>query len=312
MALSFRSLCTRTAAAAAVAWLGSTGGVSAQGSFQTLDPFYGGESARHAFFDGFAVSGELGYRQRDLLGLSQPGAPAADLALSARVDYAVMPQVDVSAVVDLSGAASSGPLGLSWVVVKPYWRNESTDYAVRVAVDPASEGGLGFRQTDVAFLSSSAVSPTVSNDFALGIRRVRTGFVEDPTETLSDGGDAGSVSLLLAEERVRLVGQELRGSWGYNVLFDPAASRLSIGVVAESGSYAIVRSGQAESDGGAPERIQSSLAWLRGGVEFNRPSYQLAPYVSVPVVTWATVRGEPVRHGPRPDKARVGLRVTLR
>ena len=120
-----------------------------QGSFETLDPFYGGESARQTFFDGLAVSGEVTYRERDLLGLSEPGAPAADLAIAARIDYALLPQVDVSAVADLSGAARRGPLGLSWIVVKPYWRNESTDYAVRVAVDPASEGGLGFRQTDV-------------------------------------------------------------------------------------------------------------------------------------------------------------------
>ena len=49
-----------------------------------------------------------------------------------------------------------------------------------------------------------------------------------------------------------------------------------------------------------------------GAPEFSRPAYQLAPFVSVPVVTWANVQGEPVRHGPRLDKFRLGLRVTLR
>ena len=302
----------------------------AQGSFQTLDPFYGGESARQTFFDGLAVSGEVTYRDRDLLGLSQPGAPASDLVLAARLDYSLLPQVDVSAVADLSGAASRGPLGLSWVVIKPYWRNESTDYAVRVAVDPASEGGLGFRQTDVAFLSSTALSPEITSDFAVGLRRVRTGYVEAEEAQASIRGFGGTVefgdedsfplppsSSLVATDgdRVRLVGQEIRGSWGYNVLFDPAGSRVLGSLIAEAGDYALVRSEQ-EAVGDVsdvqPERIRSGIGWARLGVEFNRPSYVLAPYVSLPMVTWANVRGEPVRHGPRPDKARFGVRVMIR
>ena len=301
----------------------------AQGSFQTLDPFYGGESARQTFFDGLAVSGEVTYRDRDLLGLSQPGAPASDLVIAARLDYALLPQVDVSAVADLSGAASRGPLGLSWIVAKPYWRNENTDYAVRVAVDPASEGGLGFRQTDVAFLSSSALSPEITSDFAVGVRRVRTGYVEAEEAEASlrgfggtlENGDGGSVplpqsSLLVTTggDRVRLVGQEIRGSWGYNVLFDPAGSRVLGSLIAEAGDYTLVRSAQESAEGAeaAPERIRSGIGWARLGVEFNRPSYVFAPYVSLPLVTWADVRGEPVRHGPRPDKSRFGVRVMLR
>ncbi|MEL6615548.1 MAG: hypothetical protein AAFQ43_07410, partial [Bacteroidota bacterium] len=115
-------------------------------------------------------------------------------------------------------------------------------------------------------------------------------------------------------EAVRLFGQEIRGSWGYNVLFDPAGSRVIGALVAEVGDYALVRSGT-ETSGEAstePERIRSGIGWARLGVEFNRPSYVLAPFVSVPLVTWAEVRGEPVRHGPRPQKARFGLRLMLR
>ncbi len=305
---------------------------SAQGSFETLDPFYGGESARQSFYDGFAVSGEVTYRERDLLGVSEPGAPIADLAVAARIDYALLPQVNVSAVADLSGAASRrGPLGLSWVVVKPYWRNESTDYAVRIAVDPVSEGSLGFRQTDVAFLSSTALSPEVTSDFAIGIRRVRTGYVEtaeaaQALRAYTGGGTATdpeqaplpSTSLLKAvDDRVRLFGQEIRGSWGYNVLFDPAGSRITGALVAEAGDYTLVRSSSegtasGDDDGATPERIRSGIAWARVGIEFNRPSYVLAPFVSVPMVTYASVSGEPVRHGPRPDKTRFGVRVMLR
>jgi hypothetical protein len=283
---------------------------AAQSGFQTLDPFYGGETAQRSFDGGFAVSGEAAVRDADLLGVAEPGTPASPLALSGRLDYALLPQVDLSLVADLSGGVGRGPLGLSWVVVKPYWHNEMTDYAVRIAVDPASEGGLGFRQTDVAFLSTTALSPDVTTDVALGIRRVRTGYTADALGTdAATGLRAGPEG-----DGVRVVGQELRVSWGYNVVFDPAGSRLALGLVAEAGDYALVRApaegGPAED--GVRERIRSGIGWLRTGLEFSRPTYQLAPFLSVPLVTWADVRGEPVRYGPRPQKLRAGLRVTLR
>jgi hypothetical protein len=301
-----------------------------QGSFETLDPFYGGETASPTFYDGLAISGEVTYRDRDLFGLSAPGTPVTDLAIAARLDYALLPQVDVSAVADLSGAARSGPLGLSWLIVKPYWRNGSTDYAVRVAVDPASEGGLGFRQTDVAFLSSTALSPDVTSDFAVGLRRVRTGYLEPESaeEALRGFGETGPAAdgtsaplpfsaLTLSGDRVRLHGEEIRATWGYNVLFDPAGSRILGAFVAEAGNYTPIRSAEPGASGEASranpdERILSGVGWARLGVEFNRPSYVLAPYISIPLVTWADMSGEPVRHGPRPEKARLGLRVMLR
>ena len=298
---------------------------AAQGGFQTLDPFYRGEAARRAFDGGFAITAEAAVRDADLLGVAEPGTPASPLALSGRLDYALLPQVDLSFVADLSGGVGRGPMGLSWVVVRPYWRNEATDYAVRVAVDPASEGGLGFRQTDVAFLSTTALSPDVTTDVAFGIRRVRTGYSAAVDEDVLGetpaggevplGGEAGLGRLRGPEtDGVRVVGQELRVSWGYNVVFDPAGSRLSLGLVAEAGDYALVYAPAA----GAPaaerprERIRSGIGWLRTGLEFSRPAYQFAPFLSVPLVTWADVRGEPVRYGPRPEKLRAGVRVTLR
>ena len=302
--------------------------VQAQGTFQTLDPSYGGETARRAFYGGFAVSGEAAYRDGDLIGLTTPGPAPSDLSVSARLDYALLPQVDLALVADLSGAARNGLTGLSWVVVKPYWRNEATDYAVRVAVDPLSEGGLGFRQTDVAFLSTTSLSPSVTSDLSLGLRRVRTGFNDaipdeavEPTP-LRDGGLAlASFAVASAPVRSRLVGQSVRGSWGYNVLFDPAGSRLSFGVAAEAGDYTVVETRE-QALGGTPEdeaepaetsdRIRSGVGWVRAGMEFSRPSYQFAPFVSVPVFTWADVRGEAESHGPRFQKLRLGLRVTLR
>ena len=299
----------------------------AQGTFQTLDPSYGGETARRAFYGGFALSGEAAYRDADLIGFAGAGS-LGDLALSARLDYALLPQVDLALVADLSGAAQNGRMGLSWVVVKPYWHNEGSDYAVRLAVDPVSEGGLGFRQTDVAFLSTTALSPTVTSDLSLGLRRLRTGYSNvtpeaDYVETVSEARFAVSQVAVEGDPvRSRLVGQALRASWGYNVLFDPAGSRVSFGLLAEAGDYTVVQTRDLVEDaaGGVAEdareersdRVRSGVGWVRAGLEFSRPAYQLAPFASVPVVTWADVQGEAVRHGPRLEKFRLGMRITLR
>ena len=302
----------------------------AQGTFQTLDPSYGGETARRAFFGGFAVSGEAAYRDADLIGFGGSNS-IADLSLSARLDYALLPQVDLALIADLSGAAEaqSGRTGLSWVVVKPYWHSEGTDYAVRLAVDPVSEGGLGFRQTEVAFLSTSALSATVATDLSIGVRRLRAGFSERPgepdfAESIPEAAELSAFRSALddAPTLSRLVGQSLRASWGYNVLFDPAGSRLSFGLLAEAGDYTIFRTREsalpadgldagtrAETPSG---RVRSGVAWFRAGVEFSRPAYQLAPFLSIPVATWADVQDESVRHGPRLEKLRIGLRATLR
>lgn len=314
-------LCQRLAVVAGLAASLATG-AAAQGGFQTLDPFYGGETASRAFYGDLAVSAEAALRDGDLLGLRAPGTPASALALAGRLDYAVLPQVDLSLVADLSGGIGRGPLGLSWVVVKPYWHNEQTDYAVRLAVDPASEGGLGFRQTDVAFLSTTSLSPEVTSDLSIGVRRVRTGYTDPDSLGATagrpaDGGPGvpGSFAFAAADDaaRTRVVGQELRVSWSYSVRFDPAGSRLALGLAADAGDYALVQSG-ATLEGAEPssERIRSGTGWFRVGLEFSRPTYQLAPFASLPLVTWADVRGEPVRHGPRPEKVQVGMRITLR
>jgi hypothetical protein len=305
----------RLGAAFVAATLAAAGGAvpaAAQGGFQTLDPFYRGEAAQRSFDGEFAVSAEAAVRDADLLGVAEPGTPASTLAFSGRVDFALLPQVDLSLVADLTGGVGRGPMGLSWVVVKPYWRNEATDYAIRLAVDPASEGGLGFRQTDVAFLSATTLSPDVTTDVALGIRRVRTGYTL-AADAVGAGGDVDALlTAAPGEDGVRVVGQELRVSWGYNVVFDPAGSRLALGLVAEAGDYALVRAGGPAEDDRGRERIRSGIGWLRAGLEFSRPAYQLAPFVSIPLLTWADVRGEPVRYGPRPEKLRAGLRVMLR
>ena len=305
-------------AALALALAGGVGGAAAQGGFETLDPSYGGETARRAFYDGFAVSGEAALRG---VGAAETGtATGGNLSLAARLDYAVLPQVDLALVADLTGAARSGPLGLRWVVVKPYWHSERTDYALRLAVDPASEGGLGFRQTDVTFLSTTALSAAVTNDFSVGARRVRTGFSFASAEDVVESPDDPTASP--DPRRERLVGQELRVGWGYNVLFDPAGSRLSIGVVGEGGTYSVIpsrvrvlgESGDADSVGPADDqrRVRTATGWLRAGIEFSRPSYQAAPFVSLPVLVWDDAESATDLPGRRLQRVQFGLRLTLR
>lgn len=290
----------------------------AQVGFQTLDPFYQDESARRDFFSDLAVSGDIGYRTTSLL---QPGSDAAtglgSVVASAQLDYALMRQIDVSAIVDLTGGVGQGSIGLSWLVIKPYWYNNGIDYAVRIAVDPTSEGSLGFRQTDVAFLSTSASSPTLISTFAVGVRRVRTGFDTRPLDVGANGDPpiGTSANLFVDAQRTRVIGRELHASWGYSFLFDPSGSRISVALLGEAGSYSLLRPVEGSQLGieeEAEDRIRSGIAWLRASLELSRPSYKLAPYVSVPVATWANVEGQDVRHGPRPDKAQFGLRMTLR
>ena len=286
-----------------------------QGGFETLDPAYGAETARRAFYGGFALSGEAALR--GIGGTDVGAATGGNLSLAARLDYAVLPQVDLALVADLTGAAQRGPLGLSWVVVKPYWHRERTDYALRLAVDPASEGGLGFRKTDVAFLSTTSLSPAVSNDFSVSARRVRTGYsFASQDEVASPSAPTNAAA---DPRRERRVGQELRVGWGYNVLFDPAGSRVTVGVVGEGGAYSVIPSrvrvldergdvGPAMTDEDR-RRIRTATGWLRAGVEFNRPSYQAAPFVSLPVLTWGDAENPADLPGRR---IQFGLRLTLR
>jgi len=300
----------------------------AQRPFATLDPFYQEESARRTFFDGFAAQAEVAYRGAEPLAV--PGG--GPLALSVRLDYALARQMDLAAVFDVSGglagALSGTPVRLSWVVLKPYWRHGYTDYAVRLAVDPASEGGFGFRQTDLAFVSTADLSPLLSSDFAIGLRRAHVGF-----ERIEVGGSSFDIALddgalpMPALTRSRAVGTEIRAMWGHRLWLDPAGSHAFLTLLGEAMDYDLVALRppvQARGDGGddvetvttgVPNegRFRGGVARLRAGVEFSRPSYVVSPYASLPLFRWAEVEGEEGRSwGPRPAHARAGLRLTLR
>lgn len=293
----------------------------AQRPFQVLDPFYQGESARRTFYDGFALAGEVAYRPAGPIQQSEGERPGP-LALSLRVDYAPFNQLDLAAIFDVSGGLVSqlggGPVRLSWLVVKPYWSNESTDYAVRIAIDPVSEGGLGFRQTDVAFLSTSNLSPLISSDFAIGLRQAHVGY-----ERLQLDEEPGVLGVTFDAEpelvRTRAVGKEFHVMWGHNLHFDPAGSNVFLALFGEAMDYDLVemRPFGAVEDGEEPgeaeeRRFRGGSGWVRAGIEWNRPSYVFTPYASLPMVTWVEAEEGGGTWGPRLDRARFGLRLTLR
>ncbi|MEM8557508.1 MAG: hypothetical protein AAGG50_06765, partial [Bacteroidota bacterium] len=81
-------------------------------------------------------------------------------------------------------------------------------------------------------------------------------------------------------------------------------------------SYRFVEANPSEGEpsvlDGESDRVRSGIGWLRLGLNYDRPSFQVAPHLAIPLVVWGDVQGVAVRSGPRPNKVRVGLQVTLR
>jgi hypothetical protein len=293
----------------------------AQRPFATLDPFYQEESARRVFYDGFAAQAEVSYQ--GARPISAPGDAPFDF--SVRFDYALVQQVDLAVVFDLGGRGGDSlviaPVRLSWVVAKPYWRHEHTDYAVRLAIDPATEGGFGFRQTDVAFLSSTDHSPVHSTDFAIGLRRARVGFEQFVFDTAGplDAGPQES-SLGIGISRSRAVGTEFHAMWGHRFWLHPGGSHVFVTVMGQFMDYDLITIGPPQEEaaartaptGPSQNQYRGSVGWLRTGVEYTRPSFVVSPYASLPLFRWVEIGRESRAWGPRPDHVSVGLRLTVR
>jgi hypothetical protein len=309
--------------------IGLAAGAEAQRPFVTLDPFYQEETARRGFFDGFALQADLAYR--GMQPLVAIGATVSPLALSMRFDYALTQHVDISAVVDASsgfdGSVERAPARISWLIIKPHWRDGQSDYAVRLAVDPAGDGGFGFRQTDLAFVSTTYLSPTLSTDMAVGIRRVRAGF--ERVEFQDEPVDRASYQLALADDprpeiiRSRASGTEIHVMWGYRYWLNPSGSHVVTTVSAEGMQYALISTSSVAQDGSALEdagrgldspegRTWGGMARLNLGIEYSRPSFLLTPHFGLPLFRWIQLPDETVAFGPRADHSRFGLRVTLR
>ena len=303
----------RRAALLAVVLAAAAPEVMAQRPIRVFDPFYQGERARRAFYDRYAVTGEIIYRPAGFLAADGVGAQTGKaLGLNLRVDYQISDRVDVGMYLDATNTGVGSAPSLRWLILKYYRVDEFTDYAVRFAVDPIAHGVSGFPQMDLAFLYGTPYSPTVRTDFAVGLRRVQIGVQElipltvapiepdDPIVT-PPGMDRKLV-------RTQAFGWEVHMSARYNFVFDPAGSSLYVSLLGEGGSYDLVEWEVADD---AAERESSEfnggVIWVRTGLQFDRPSYRFAPYLALPIRQWTPSDGDWPRR-----RARVGFRLTFR
>ena len=290
----------------------------AQRPIQTFDPFYQGESATRHFFNNVAIGAELTYRPPGLL-QSESSAFSAlagtALGMNLRVDYRLSDSADLGVYVDAAGNGSGRSMDLSWIALKVYRLQEGVDYALRFAIDPSSDAGGGFPQADLGFLYSTPLSPLVTQDFAMGIRRVQIGFWElqqvgaPPVEPGDPLPSSPGESTMLV--RGRTEGWEMRFSWSHNILFDPAGSNLFIAFLAEGGKFNLLEwsedDGAEDSSDRSATRFTGGVVWIRSGLQVERPGYRFAPYLSIPLRQWA----RPTDDWPR-SRARIGVRFTLR
>jgi hypothetical protein len=264
----------------------------AQRPFEVYDPLYQHETARRTFFDGYSLTTEVTWRTMgDSLGVggvpSSAGLFGLPLGVGFLIDYQLLPQVDVSAIIDAAGSSTGRNLVVSWVAMKYYWTVDHVDYALRLAVDPSVDGQVGFPQLDVAFLMTTLLSPILSSDFAIGARRTRMGYQE----------------WLAAESSrevvfTRALGYEVHMMLNYNIHLDPGGSNIFLGFLGEGGDYTLFESSQITGrpaptgdrlEGGKSSwqtDYQGAVIWLRSGATFSRPNYLVAPYVGVPVAQW--------------------------
>jgi len=286
---------------------------AAQRPFRLSDPFYRGETARRHFFDRYALSAEVSYRSAG--SVQGDGVPASnnDLAFRFRFDYELAKRLDLSAIFDAVGDAGARRVSLSWLVVKyyRYLEESDSDYAFRLAVDPSSDGRVGFPQVDLAFLYTSPLSPLLTTDFALGLRRVSLGYLQLIPPAEIQQGQSFVVRPRPQLLGTRALGTELHMMINYNFLFDPAGSNLFITFLGEAGAYDLIESAIQANDRGGFSVTESSAVdgsmpqeeegttgyrggtiWARFGVEFNRPSYQVSPFLGVPLKQWAPNTGD--------------------
>ncbi len=302
----------------------------AQRPFRVYDPFYRSETARRSFFDGYAFTTELSYRPTgSLQNGRQIGGPDY-LGLSFRLDYEFATNLDLGAIIDAAGGASGRSLALSWVALKYYRTVENTDYAVRLAVDPSLDGRVGFSQMDLAFISTSLLSPILSSDYAIGVRRVRRGY----EQFLPAGAETPAVPAAPSSGDfiyTRALGWEVHFMMQYSLILNPARSNVFVSLLVHRGQYDLLETSlkgatpamrrlalenagsiSHENDGaleaGTPftKEYRGGVVWWRAGVEYNRPGYQIMPFFSVPLKQWM-----PEESGSK-SRVSAGVRFMLR
>jgi len=292
-----------------------------QRPIRTFDPFYKGESANRSFYDKYALTAELTYRPAGLLQNDDPvtggvaGGPSDAFGMNFRLEYRVASQIDIGAYVDAAGNTAGRSLSVNWLSIKYFRREEGVDYAVRLAVDPVSDGRSGFPQMDLGFLYRSFVSPSVTSDFAVGIRRVQLGFQQivsiaaDPIKPSDPIVTAPSPDRDIL--RTQALGWEVHMLTGYNLVFDPAGSNMFVTLLGEGGSYDLVEwmVNQSKSDAGSrtSTKFKGGVLWIRSGLQIEKPGYRFAPFLSLPIKQWSPSGGDFPRARPR-----LGLQFMIR
>lgn len=301
---------------------GLTATATAQHPTRTSDALYQGESARRVFFDGYAVGTELYCCARALNpegGPTSSGLFGLPIGLRFHLTYALSDVLDIGTVLNASSGTSGGTMSLDWILLKYYQTADEGSYAIRLAVDPSLDGSLGFPQIDLALLTSSLLSPVVAATYALGLRRVRAGYerwtplqAEEPTEVplITEPLPRFEITYL------RAFGWELHLMMQYALLLNPARSNVFVGMTGSARHYTLmesdretreVRAGKRSDEAPVGESTYSGgILWMRGGVEYNRPSYQLSPFVGLPLLFWSSETDE------SPPRLLAGLRLTLR
>ena len=302
---SHRASCCRSVALLAMFLFVLTGSIAhAQRPLRLYDPFYRDETARRTFFDRYALSAEVSYRPAGFIqGNGDLPSPNADpLAVSVRFDYELSKMFNLGFLIDAVGGTAGRQLTVNWVTLKYFRTVDTRDYAFRLAVDPSADGQVGFPQMDLAFLYTSLVTPALSTDFGIGVRRVRIGFQQfirldspppDPLDPLVTSQPPAQDVI-----RTRALGWEIHAMTTYNILFDPAGSSLFVTLLGEAGRYDLialgsVRSEAADVSAGGPSRtrFQGGVVWARTGIKLERPGFQLAPYLAVPMGQWTPSEG---------------------
>lgn len=302
----------------------------AQRPFQQYDQLYRSEQSQRSFYGSYALTAEVAYRNASSIrsggyeiGQSNP------MGVSFRLDYQLAQQLDFSAMVDAAGNSTRRNLSLSWLVFKYYERNESSTFALRLAVDPSFDSRVGFPQIDAAWISSSTLSPVVSSEFAIGLRRVRLGY--EQSQIVEPGllngyqlHDVGVFGREIQKVNTRAFGWEFHLTFGYNFKVDPAGSNFFVTVLGHAGSYDLLETSQESVlNGNLPAQLAAAtsykkeietssdylggVVWLRSGFEFNRPNILIMPYIGLPVQQWAPDSGD----WPR-SRRQVGVRLMLR
>ncbi len=287
----------------------------AQRPFHVYDPFYRSETARRAFHESYAVSGEVSYRAAGPVQGSQNAIAPDPLGLALRFDYALTDYLDAGVIVDATGDRA---MRWSWVVLT-YHRTEGfDDYAFRLALDPDADGRVGFPQADLALIASSVLSPRVSSDFVIGARRVKRGYQQfEALEGVGTGvPDVPQASYAI--HNARALGYEANLMMTYNFHLGPSGSKLYLGFLGQHGEYRLHRSpgageiarsslgtGVGEA-GEEAQRFSGGVLWIRPGLEYHRPHYRLTPFLNLPLAQWNPRDGSPRA---RPH---VGVQLMLR